>query len=58
MIWTQFFGLTSVILGLYLSSEIETGTGSMIAVVSAAIFGIVAVYHSLVIPLLDSGNNT
>ena len=58
IIWTQFFGLTSVFLGLYLSSEIETGTGSMIAVVSAAIFGIVALCKSVVIPVLDPRNNT
>lgn len=58
IIWTQFFGLTSVFLGLYLSSEIETGTGSMIAVVSAAIFGIVALCKSVVIPVFDPRNNT
>ncbi len=58
IIWTQFFGLTSVLLGLYLSSEIETGTGSMIAVVSAAIFGIVALCKSVVIPVFNPRNNT
>lgn len=58
IIWTQFFGLTSVFLGLYLSSEIETGTGSMIAVVSAAIFGIVALCKSVVIPVFNPRNNT
>ena len=58
IIWTQFFGLTSVFLGLYLSSEIETGTGSMIAVVSAAIFGIVALCKSVAIPVFNPRNNT
>ena len=40
---TQFFGLSSVMLGIYLSSEMDTGTGSMIALVSAVIFLVVAV---------------
>ena len=39
---TQVFGFSSVILGLYLSAEMETGTGSMIALVSAVIFAVVA----------------
>ena len=40
---TQLFGLSSVMLGIYLSSEMDTGTGSMIALVSAMIFLVVAV---------------
>jgi len=40
---TQVFGFSSVILGLYLSAEMDTGTGSMIALVSAVIFAVVAV---------------
>jgi zinc transport system permease protein len=40
---TQLFGLSSVMLGIYLSSEMDTGTGSMIALVSAVIFLVVAV---------------
>ena len=39
---TQVFGFSSVILGLYLSAEMDTGTGSMIALVSAVIFAVVA----------------
>jgi len=58
IIWTQIFGLSSVFLGLYLSSEMETGSGSMIAVVAAVIFGIVAVYQSLVVPIFNPGDNT
>ena len=57
LIWTQIFGLSSVFLGLYLSSEMETGSGSMIAVVAAVIFGIVAVYQSLVVPIFNPGDN-
>ena len=43
MILTQVFGIASVILGLYLSSELETGSGSMIALVSAVVFGVVLI---------------
>ena len=39
---TQIFGFSSVILGLYFSAEMDTGTGSMIALVSAVIFAVVA----------------
>lgn len=39
---TQIFGFSSVIFGLYLSAEMDTGTGSMIALVSAVIFAVVA----------------
>ena len=58
LIWTQFFGLTSVFIGLYLSSEMSTGSGSMIAVVSATIFGIVGLYQAQLAPLLNPGNNS
>jgi len=43
LIWTQIFGLGSVLGGLYLSSELSTGSGSMIALFSAIVFGIVAI---------------
>ena len=45
LIWTQVFGLSSVLLGLYLSAELDTGSGSMIALVAAAIFAIVATFQ-------------
>lgn len=57
LIWTQVFGLTSVIIGLYLSAEMVAPTGSMIAVVAASIFAVVGIYQSLVIPLLNPGDN-
>lgn len=41
LLWTQAFGLTSTLVGLYLSAELNTGSGSMIAVVAAAIFAFV-----------------
>ena len=43
MILTQVFGIASVMIGLYLSSELETGSGSMIALVSAVVFGVVLI---------------
>ena len=47
MILTQVFGLLSVILGLYFSAELETGSGSMIALISAIVFGIVLIGRSV-----------
>ena len=38
MVWSQVFGLTSVMVGLYFSAELGTGSGSMIALVSAIVF--------------------
>ncbi|NBR90783.1 MAG: hypothetical protein EBS68_12890 [Rhodobacteraceae bacterium] len=38
MAWAQIFGLTSVMVGLYFSAELGTGSGSMIALVSAILF--------------------
>ena len=43
MLWTQFFGLSSVMLGLYFSAERDTGSGSMIALVAAIIFCLIAI---------------
>tara|TARA_B100001173_G_scaffold111484_1_gene96612 strand:- start:55 stop:1008 length:954 start_codon:yes stop_codon:yes gene_type:complete len=43
MLWTQFFGLSSVLLGLYFSAESDTGSGSMIALVAAIIFCLTAI---------------
>lgn len=47
LIWTQVFGLTSLLLGLYYSSELDTGTGSMIALVAAVMFGTVGIAKTL-----------
>ena len=43
MVLTQLIGITSVLLGLFLSSELDTGAGSMIALVSAIVFGLVLI---------------
>ena len=47
MLWTQVFGFASVMFGLYLSAEYNTGSGSMIALVAAAIFAVVAINRTL-----------
>tara|TARA_B100000902_G_scaffold146263_1_gene143408 strand:- start:16424 stop:17338 length:915 start_codon:yes stop_codon:yes gene_type:complete len=55
--WAQFFGFSSVILGLYYSAELETGSGSMIALVSAIIFGCVAIFQLAIKPLIFTSEN-
>ena len=56
-LWSQIFGFSSVLLGLYYSAELETGSGSMIALVSATIFGCVAVFQFFIKPLIFSSEN-
>ena len=51
LIWAQVFGLSSTILGIFVSAEMETGTGSTIALVSASIFLIVALIQMIILPL-------
>ena len=43
IIWTQVFGISSVMLGLYYSAELGTGSGSMIALVAGIVFASVLV---------------
>lgn len=43
LIWTQIFGLMMLFLGLYFSAENGTGSGSMIALVSVIVFGLVTI---------------
>lgn len=57
MIWTQIFGFSSVILGLYYSAELNTGTGSMIALIAAIIFGSVAILQTIVKVLIKPKDN-
>ena len=47
LVWTQVFGLSSVMLGLYFSAELDTGSGTMIALVAACIFTVVALTQIL-----------
>lgn len=57
MILTQVFGLTSVILGLYFSAEYDTGSGTMIALVAASIFAVVAIAQTLLQSVLKADEN-
>jgi ABC-type Mn2+/Zn2+ transport system permease subunit len=57
VIWTQVFGLLSVLLGLYLSAELETGSGSMIALVAAIIFALVAISKTVLLALIKPKEN-
>jgi ABC-type Mn2+/Zn2+ transport system permease subunit len=57
VIWTQVFGLLSVLLGLYLSAELETGSGSMIALVAAIIFALVAISKTVLLALIKPKAN-
>tara|TARA_Y100001968_G_scaffold121121_1_gene110232 strand:- start:354 stop:1094 length:741 start_codon:yes stop_codon:yes gene_type:complete len=56
-IWAQIFGYLSVFIGLYYSAELETGSGSMIALVAAIIFGVVAIVQIGLRPLIFSSDN-
>ena len=51
LIWAQVFGLSSTIIGIYVSAELETGTGSTIALTSASIFLVVALIELVILPL-------
>ena len=55
--WSQFFGFSSVFLGLYYSAELEAGSGAMIALFSAIIFGCVAIFQFAVRPLFFPSEN-
>ena len=57
LIWSQVFGLSSVLLGLYLSAELDTGSGAMIALVAALIFAVVAVSQIFIRVLLQPSEN-
>ena len=48
VLWSQVFGLFAVGLGIYLSAEEGTGSGAMIALVAASVFGIIAIAKLLI----------
>jgi len=58
MIWTQIFGLLSVLIGLYYSAELDTGSGSMIALVSALIFALTAIIIGIKNSFFSPRDNT
>lgn len=51
ILWSQVFGLMSVLLGIYLSAEEDTGAGAMIALVAAVIFLVVVALKSIAVRL-------
>ena len=57
MIWTQVFGLTSVLGGLYLSSEMGAGSGSAIAFFAAFLFAFVAISKTTINAFSQSNDN-
>ena len=57
LLWTQLFGLLSVLIGLYFSAEMDTGSGSMIALVAALIFATVAVGQIVFRAVFHPGDN-
>ena len=57
ILYSQLIGLISVILGIYLSAELDTGGGSMIALVAGCIFGIVAITQLITKSLLNRNQN-
>ena len=58
LIWSQVFAISSTILGIFISAELEIGTGSTIALVSASIFLIAALIQMIVLPLLRTEPST
>lgn len=50
LIWTQIFGLSSTIIGIYLAAETESGSGAMIALTAATIFAAVATFQIVIKP--------
>ena len=50
VIWTQIFGLTSTIIGIYFAAETESGSGAMIALTAATIFAVVATFQIAIKP--------
>lgn len=58
VVLSQVFGILTVLLGLYYSAELETGSGSMIALVSAVLFVILASTKGLVKFFTATNQNT
>ncbi len=57
LVWTQIFGLSSVMFGLYFSAELDTGSGAMIALVAAVIFGVVAIFQTAIKAIAQPADN-
>ena len=57
LIWTQIFGISAIFLGLYLSAEYDSGSGSMIALVAALIFALVAISKTVLLAIIKPKEN-
>ena len=57
ILWTQAFGMSAVLLGIYFSAEYDTGGGSMIALIAAILFGIVAISKVTINAFIKAGDN-
>ena len=55
--WTQIFGITSLLGGLYISAEMGAGSGSAIALFAAVLFAFVAISKST-INVFSQSNDT
>ena len=58
VVLSQIFGIITVLLGLYYSAELGTGSGSMIALVSAVLFVVVALAKGVVKISTATNQNT
>ena len=57
MIYSQVIGITSIILGLYVAAELNLGSGATIALISAIIFCIVAIFQTLLKKFIQPKQN-
>lgn len=57
LLWTQFFGITSVLGGLYISSEMGAGSGAAIAFFAAVLFAFVAISKTTINIFSQSNDN-
>ena len=57
ILWTQIFGITSLLGGLYISAEMGAGSGSAIALFAAVLFAFVAISKSTINVFSQSNDN-
>ena len=57
LLWTQVFGITSLLGGLYISSEMGAGSGSAIALFAALLFAFVAISKTTINAFSHSNDN-
>ena len=57
LLWTQIFGITSLLGGLYISSEMGAGSGSAIALFAALLFAFVAISKTTINAFSQSNDN-